>query len=109
MAVLNIPVNSEVAAYSFTIELERVIYLFRFRFNFRKSRWMMDIATRDGINIVVGVPMVSAISLFDRFKNPLLPPGDFMVYDTTGKLNSPGFSDFGKTIQLLYFESGTLI
>lgn len=108
MAVLVIPVKSEVPAHEFPIELERVVYTLRFRFNYRMERWILDVLTRDSVAIVTGVPLLTGVDLLGRYNSTELPPGNFMVYDTTKNMNSPGFSDLGKTVQLLYFESAAV-
>lgn len=108
MSVLTIPVKSGVASYEFPIELERIQYTLRFRFNYRMARWIMDVATRDGSNIVCGIPLLTGYDMFSKYKDDRLPPGAFMVYDATGKMESPGFDELGSSVLLLYFESGTV-
>lgn len=107
MAVLTIPTKFENPAYEMQVELERVVYTFRLRFNYRMARWIMDLATRDGTDLICGIPLLTGVDLIGKYRFDGLPPGDFQVYDTTQNLLTPGFSDLGKTVFLLYFESGT--
>lgn len=108
MAVLVMPVKKQVASYEFTIQLEKVVYLFRFRFNFRMGRFLMDIASRDGVNVVAGIPLLYGVDLIGRFRLEGLPPGAFMINDSTGQMQSPNWDNFGSSVQLVYIESGTI-
>lgn len=107
MAVLTIPVKAELAKYEFSITLEGVVYILRFHWNFRTLLWYMDIASRDGTDILCGLPLLYAVNLTDRFVMETIPPGDFMVFDSTGKMEAPNYKNFGRTVQLLYFEAAT--
>lgn len=108
MAWLQIPVQKEVPAYEMQVELERIVYTMRFRFNVRKDRWIMDVASREGTNIITGIPLLAGVDLLGKYLVENMPPGKLIVYDTKQNFESPGFSELGKTVLLLYVESGTV-
>ena len=107
MAILEIPVRSDLSAYSFQITLETVVYTFAFRFNARQDRWIWDVQDVDGVPIVIGVPLLYGLPLLDRFKSESLPPGRFIVTDETGAERNPGRDSLGEDFKLFYEESTT--
>lgn len=105
MALLVMPVRSDLPAYSFTMELEQANYRFKFRFNSRMSRWFMDIQDTDETDIITGIPMLTGTDLLSRFVDDNLPPGQFICLDETGAGKNATRYDFGEDVKLLYRES----
>lgn len=104
MATLELPVRSDVKAYSFSLELDGLLYTFRFRFNDRTGLWSMDIADSIDNDILNGVSLLINVPLIDVTKT-LLPPGEFILIDETGEDRNPGADDLGNDIKLLYQEA----
>lgn len=106
MASLIIPVRNDVAAYSFQVDLEGVIYTLDFGYNERESEWYMSIYNSTGETLLVGdIPIQINIPLADQYIDEGLPPGRFIAIDETGKNREPGRNNFGTEIVLIYQES----
>lgn len=105
--ILEIPIDSQQTDHEFSIELERVVYLLRFQFNFRANRWTMTVKAENGDVLVAGVPLVVNWPLLNRFRKTDLPPGTFFVMDSSGNDSEPTELSFGSTHKLLYAESTT--
>lgn len=108
MAFLLIPVRTDLPSYEFSLTLETVNYFFSFEWNERGQFWIMDILDQDENYLVAGVRMVTGIDLLSRFKNTSLPPGIFILDDSSGKGRDPSFFNFGTEIIFFYIESTTV-
>ena len=108
MAYQEVPVTSDPPAYDYQIELDGRIYELGFHYNARMLRWFMSIADADGVVILSAIPLLAGPPIINRFKNPALPPGEFLVFDTTGKNISPEQDDLGSRVQLLYIPVADL-
>ena len=108
MAYLKFPVRTDLPAYRFSLTLESVLYYFSFEWNERGQFWTMDIQDQDENYLIAGVRIVNGANLLARFQNPLLPPGDLFVFDTSGKNNDPKVDNFGTVVILFYRESTTV-
>ena len=108
MAYVEIPVRSDLPAYTNTIELELVQYTLSFNWNRRIAKWFMDIGDKDGNPLVSGIKLLSGFPLKYKFLNPGLPPGEFFILDTANQNRDPQQDDLGTRTVLLYRESGTI-
>jgi len=108
MAILEIPVRSDLPAYVFQITLEGTPFTLHFRFNTRLDRWVMDVNDVNDVSIVSGTPMLTNLPLLDRYRDPRLPLGRFLVLDETGQDRNPSRDGFGEEFKLLYEESTTV-
>lgn len=104
MAIIEIPVRSDIAAYQFKQEIEAVIYNFNFRWNERMSRWFFSIGDEEDVELLSGIPVHTNVDLKGRFRQEKLPRGRFLCYDETGKGRDPDRSNFGTEIKFLYEE-----
>jgi len=107
MSVLELPVNSDSASYTFKVDIEGSTYGFELAYNSRSDRWSMTILNVDGNIILAGISLLANRDLIGRFRNLDLPPGRFVCQDTQGENLSPGRDDLGGRVKLLYVESGT--
>lgn len=107
MAILEIPIRSDIPAYSFPITLEGTVFIFHFRFNERMDRWIWDVNDVNDDPIVNGVPLLYGLPLLDRYKSNSLPLGRFVLTDETGDERNPSREDLGDDFKLLYRESTT--
>ena len=105
MAFLQLPIRSDIPAYDFQAELDGVLYTLGFSYNTRAGYWTMDIFDSNETPILVGIRVISGWLLTNRFVMAGLPPGDFLVYDTSGKNEDPLQADFGTTKILLYADA----
>ena len=105
MAIIEIPVRNDLPSYEFRVELENVTYFFQFKYNFRKSRWNVDILNQDKEDVLSGIPMLTDVDLRSHFKQENLPPGRFLVFDFEGKQKNPEQFDLSDRVLFLYEES----
>lgn len=109
MAILELPIRSDLSAYTFQVQLESAIYQFEFRFNQRLNRWIMDIEDQNGVDVLIGIPMLTDADLIGRFVMDGRPPGKLLAYDESGQNQNATQFDFGNPISLLYDESTTVL
>lgn len=105
MALIEIPVRSDLKAYEFQIELDGLIYTLGFRYNERMGRWLMDISDVVEEEILNGIVLLTNVPLTDDYLKDGLPPGRFICDDRTGKNRDAGEDDLGNDIRLLYEEA----
>ncbi len=105
MATLELPVRSDLPAFTFRQELEGSVYTLGFRFNERIAQWIMDILSEQEVPIVMGIPVLTEVEMTERFKYLSIPQGYFVCIDETGKQRNPDRDTFGDEVKLLYVES----
>ena len=105
MAIVQLPIRTDIPAYDIQTELDGVLYTLGFSFNARANYWVMDISDANGTPILMGLRVISGWLLSDRFVMENLPPGDFFVFDTSGKNADPTQDDFGTTKLLMYADA----
>lgn len=105
MALIEIPTRSDLKAYEFQIELDGAVYTLGFRYNERMDRWIMDISSAVGTELLNGVVLLTNIPLTDDYVIDGAPPGRFICEDRTGQNADAGRDDLGNNIRLLYEES----
>ena len=101
-----IPTDTNLATYIFSVELQLIVFGFRFQFNERDQSWFFDVLTaegdpiRQGVKVVTNFPLLSRIARLDR------PPGDIFAIDLTGEDLRPGLGELGseQQVQFIYFE-----
>lgn len=102
---LEIEINTDLPDQIFTVDLDKRVYTFRVRYNFRAAKWTLSISTEAGELLVAGVPLVSMWPFMKRFKDARLPVGELFVRDLTGGYSEPGEDAWGVTHLLLYKEA----
>lgn len=109
MAVI-IPTDTILATYTFSVELESIVFNFRFQFNNRDQSWFFDILTADGDPIRQGVKVVTNFPLLSRIARLDRPPGDIFAADLTGEDLRAGLGELGigQQIELNYFEQSEI-
>lgn len=104
MAILEIPVRSDLDAYSLIVTLEGTDYRLAFRYNTRAARWIMSMELTDGTALASGIPIVANVPLLGRWswKDDLPADGFLMAVDSTGDEEEPAKEDFGDRVKLLW-------
>lgn len=107
MADIQIPVRTDILAYSLEVTLEGVVYTLSFRWNARMEKWIMDIGDATGNPLLIGLVLFEGIPLIWRFVDRItgLPPGGFLVIDETGQHRDPDQDTLGLDINLVYVEA----
>ena len=104
MALIQLPLRSDVPAFTFQTDLDGTTYSFKFRYNSRMDRWAFDILTANNDPIIEGVLVVTGTLLLERFSDPRLPQGDMFVLNKEDENVSPGRNDLQKNVFILYDE-----
>lgn len=104
MAILEIPVRSDLDAYSLIVTLEATDYRLSFRHNTRDDHWYMAMELTDGTALASGICIVADSPLLSRWAwNENMPEGGLlMAVDVTGEQEEPAKEDFGDRIRLLW-------
>lgn len=105
MAILELPVRSDLPAYEFQVSLDSEVFTLRFAFNFREGRWSMDVADSVGTDIINGIKLVHGFPLLRQYVVEGQPPGEFILIDESGNKKNPGRDDLGNDVKLLYEEA----
>lgn len=105
--VFEIPIDNEDAFPSLKMRtiLEGVEVILRMDWNTREERWGLSIFTSLEEPIVLGLPMHINTELIQRFEIETLPPGNLLLYDSTGNIEEAGIGDLGDRCKLLYETS----
>lgn len=102
MAVQELPIRSDIAAYSFRVDLDSVEYTLQFSWNSRMETWFFDIMTTDETPILMGQRVFVGFPVISRFKDELLPKGRLYFFDTSGANLDPGRFDMGSRVLMIY-------
>lgn len=105
MAIKKIPVSFNSPDFNFQIELDLVVFGFRFIWNERTNRFSLSITTEEGVELVSGITVVTNWKLLARFKDSRLPLGQLFTADMTGGSTEPDPVTFGDTVLLCYNEA----
>lgn len=108
MATKRLPVQGGSDAYRVQVELDEIVYGFRFRWNARDAHWYMDI-DQARTPVFEGAKVVNAENLLSQFGHlqvdGRLPAGRLEVFDTIeNSFRDPDQDTFGDTVLMLYHE-----
>lgn len=106
-----IPIPSNNAKFSFSINLDGVVYRFTFTFNTRQLSWDLLLAEQDGTPILSGVKILPGIELLFRHKDSRLPGGLIHIIDPQNLekgLRPTRNSLSSQAIRLLYMTEAEL-
>ena len=104
--MLLIPTDTSLATYTFSVELEEIVFNFRMQFNERDQSWFFDLLTEDGDPIREGIKVVTGFPLLRLIATAGRPPGELFALDTTGADRRAGLNDLGGEILFVYFLKG---
>ena len=105
MTPYKIPLLSQTTDQFLNIELDLNPYILRVLWNERGQFFTLSIYTAEEVPILIGIKMVKNYSLIKRFKNTLLPPGDFYFIQENGKADRPLYDDLEKNFNLYYVSN----
>jgi len=102
---LALPLQPGVPAYTFFAVLDGVTYGFDVLWNDRSATFFMDITDVQGNEIVAGAKVVLGTTLFGRSPAVAMPPGQFILVDTSGADLDAGLNDLGNRVQVVYYSA----
>lgn len=107
MSFYIMPVTSDWPHYLFETELEGQNYNFELRWFERDTFWQFSILDNDRTPIVAR-KLVLGAPILRRSTDSRLPPGDFVLFDTSGANSPPTINDLGTRVQLWYLDAETI-
>ena len=104
MAIVEIPVRSDLDRYSLTVDLEGTEYRLLFAFNSRDDHWYLSVDLTDGTALVSGTAIVADSPLLGRWawRQELPADGYLMAVDSSGEAEEPRKEDLGDRVKLLW-------
>lgn len=107
MAMIEIPIDAGLYAWSQEVQLDGAQYTIAFRWNVRAQAWYWSLYDADGVSIVEGRRLVVNWPLIRNVSLTNAPPGQFYAFNTSSPGADPGLKDLGTSVRLLYAEYGT--
>ena len=104
MLIQKIPLLQTTADQTLEIEIGGNPYILRVMWNERFGYFSLSISTADDEPILTNIKMVKNYPLVGRFKNTLLPVGDFIFLQEKGTIGRPGYDDLETNYGLYYFD-----
>lgn len=98
---LTIPLKA-LPEYSFEATLEEVPYLFTVKWNTRSEQYNLDIASRDGTELVSGLALLLDSEMIRNHAGLGLPRGGLVLLDPSGGRQDVTFQDLEDRCALLY-------
>lgn len=99
-----IPTDTTLATYVFSVELDRIVFGLRLQFNERDQSWFFDLLTAEGVPIRQGIKIVTNFPLLRLISAAERPPGEIFAIDTTGEDKRAGLADLGDQVKLVYYD-----
>lgn len=97
---LLLPIDAVDTNYEFEVDLEDLVWRFRFHWNETDQAWYMDLLGLDNGNDFKGIKVIGGINLLDPYAIREL--GQLYLVDAENGLQDPDRDGFGDRYQLLY-------
>lgn len=107
MSIL-LPTRTDLARYSFDLDLDDVKCTYAFEWNDRDSGWYLSITDANSNALLSGRRVVIGYPLIGRYRDARLPPGEFVAIDTSSQDVEAGYSDLGDRVHLIYLTRAEL-
>jgi hypothetical protein len=95
--------------FTVRVELDKVEFLFEFRWNARAETWAMAISDASGTVLLAGRRVVVGFPLLARFRDLRLPAGELVAVDTTGADDEARSDDLGSRVVVVYTPAAELL
>jgi hypothetical protein len=100
---VEIPIQTDVNAFTERIQLDGNYYTLTFRWNERALRWYLDLADGDGAAIASGIALVTGVPLTYHLRATTgMPQGTLVCVDTDESGVDPAFDELGNRVKLIY-------
>lgn len=104
-----IPLLPDLAEQLLSIELDGNPYILKVLWNERFAYFSLSIYTADEKPILLNIKMVKNFPLTGRYKNSLLPRGDFYFIQEKGNAERPLYSDLAMNFNLYYYDPTAVV
>lgn len=105
---LYLPTRTDLARYSFDVDLDGSTFTFDFEWNDRDSGWYFSIIDANANKLLSGRRVVLGYPLISIYRDIRLPIGTLVAIDTSSKDEEPDFADLGNRVKLLYITKAEL-
>ena len=105
MAFFRIPLDNDVPAYTFNVDLEESDYSFTFRYNTRIDQWVFDIYDQDQNPIQLGNPLIVNYPALRQNVRENKYPGGLVALNENVSNADPTRFNVGVDVDLFYDES----
>lgn len=107
--IQKIPLQPNTTDQLVRVELDGNPYILRVLWNERFGYFSLSVLAADETPIVTNVKMVKNFPLIGRFKNTLLPAGDFYFIQEKGNADRAAYTDLGVNFGLYYYEPDPVV
>jgi len=107
--IQKIPLQPNTTDQLVRVELGGNLYILRVLWNERFGYFSLSVLTADEQPILTNVKMVKNFPLIGRFKNTLLPAGDFYFIQEKGNADRAAYTDLGVNFGLYYYEPDLVV
>ncbi len=105
---IEIPIEDQtLASFQQRMILDDVEVMLRFDWNDREAIWYLSFYDTTESPLLIGLAMPVNTEIRSRFQIVGLPPGGFILYDTSQKNMDAGSEDLGNRCRL-YYQSQTV-
>ena len=105
MAFIELPVASDIADQSFSVQLDGAVYQVRLRYNTRAGHWALDLADAVGTPLLSGMAIRLGVDLLAQFSDDRFPPGKLFAMNWVNAYAEPDRDNFGTDVALIYQEA----
>lgn len=105
MALLRLPVNSDLIAFRFKSELDGSILDYQFSFNSRYERWFLNVFDGNGNALLTGRCININLDLLGRFLREDLPAGLLVAINLVNVHEEATLLTLGNDCPVLYEEA----
>lgn len=106
MAIREIPLRNDIAAYTFSVDLDNRPFKFRMKFNDRTGLWSFDIFNDADVILLGGIPLFVKQLLIDKYQHNLrLPQGNLFAQNLVNPDDPPNRDNIGIDVILLYEDA----
>jgi len=106
MAFFVIPLDNDVPAYTFTVDMDGDSFQFEFRWNGRISQWVFDLFDGDQNAVQLGYPFYANFELLAQNVQTNRPDGAMIAIAEVGTIDATRFN-IGVEVTLIYDEVST--
>lgn len=105
---LYLPTRTDLARYSFDVDLDNLKFTFAFEWNDRDSGWYFSITDANANALLSGRRVVIGVPLIGIYRDTRLPPGELVAIDTSSQDQEAGLTDLGERVKMIYVTQAEL-